>query len=98
MGTNAAEQAKEPAPRRAGATQPPPGRRSSIRHAGAFPVMVTTRSAYATSRREQEPIVTAQVHLIYEFRGGSWLALNANYYANGRTTVEGNVGWFGLSG
>ena len=40
-------------------------------------------------RREQEPIVTAQVHLIYEFRGGSWVALNANYYARGRTTVEG---------
>ena len=40
-------------------------------------------------RREQEPIVTAQVHLIYEFRGGSWVALNANYYARGRTTVDG---------
>jgi hypothetical protein len=40
-------------------------------------------------RREQEPIVTAQVHLIYEFGGGSWVALNANYYARGRTTVEG---------
>lgn len=39
--------------------------------------------------REQAPVVASQVHLVYEFRGGSWLALNATYYEGGRTTVDG---------
>ena len=39
--------------------------------------------------REQDPIVSTQVHLIYEFRGGAWLAVNGTYYTGGRTTVNG---------
>ena len=39
--------------------------------------------------REQEPIVSTQLHLIYEFAGGSWLAVNGTYYAGGRTTLDG---------
>lgn len=39
--------------------------------------------------REQAPIRATQLHLIYEFSRGAWLALNANYYAGGRTTVDG---------
>ena len=38
---------------------------------------------------EQDPIVSTQLHLIYEFRGGAWLALNGTYYTGGRTTVDG---------
>jgi hypothetical protein len=39
--------------------------------------------------REQEPIVSTQAHLIYEFGGGTWTAINATYYTGGRTTVDG---------
>jgi hypothetical protein len=39
--------------------------------------------------REQDPIVSTQVHLIYEFRGGAWLALNGTYYTGGQTKVNG---------
>jgi hypothetical protein len=44
---------------------------------------------YLGRRREQEPIFSTQVHLIYEFPGGTWTAVNATYYAGGRTTLDG---------
>ena len=44
---------------------------------------------YVGRTREQAPIVSTQAHLIYEFAGGSWAAVNATYYAGGRTTVDG---------
>ena len=40
-------------------------------------------------RREQEPIVSTQVHLIHEFPGGTWMAVNGTYYTGGRTTLDG---------
>jgi hypothetical protein len=40
-------------------------------------------------RREQDPVASAQLHLIFELAGGGWLALNATYYAGGRSTVNG---------
>jgi hypothetical protein len=39
--------------------------------------------------REQDPIASTQLHLIYEFQGGTWLAVNGTYYAGGRTTIDG---------
>ena len=44
---------------------------------------------YLGRTREQEPIVSTQVHLIYELSGGTWTAVNATYYAGGRTTLDG---------
>ena len=49
----------------------------------------TNDEFFGGKRREQDPVVSAQLHLIFEFSGGSWLALNANYYTGGRTTVNG---------
>jgi hypothetical protein len=50
----------------------------------------TTNDEYYLGRtREQEPVVATQLHLIYQFAGGTWLAVNANYYTGGRTTVDG---------
>lgn len=40
-------------------------------------------------RREQDPIFSVQGHLIYGFRSGIWLALDANLYRGGRTTIDG---------
>jgi hypothetical protein len=49
----------------------------------------TNDDYFGGKRREQDPVVSGQLHLIFEFSGGSWLALNANYYTGGRTTVNG---------
>lgn len=49
----------------------------------------TNDDFFGGRRRSQDPIVSAQLHLIFEFVGGSWLALNGTYYAGGRTTVDG---------
>lgn len=50
----------------------------------------TTNDDYFGGRtREQDPIVSTQLHLIYEFRGGRWLAINGTYYGGGRTTLDG---------
>jgi hypothetical protein len=41
---------------------------------------------------EQDPIYSVQGHLIYEFFPAFWAALNATYYAGGRTTIDGEKG------
>jgi Putative MetA-pathway of phenol degradation len=52
-------------------------------------LFTTNDDFFGGKRREQDPVLSAQLHLIFEFAGGSWLALNATYYAGGRTTVNG---------
>lgn len=47
---------------------------------------------YGGRTREQDPIYSSQLHLIHQFRSGAWTALNATYYAGGRTTVNGVQG------
>jgi len=39
--------------------------------------------------REQRPIASTQFHLEYVIRPGMWLAGNVNFYAGGRTIVDG---------
>ena len=41
------------------------------------------------SLRQQDPILTFQTHVSYQFRPRLWLAGNATYYTGGRTTVDG---------
>jgi Putative MetA-pathway of phenol degradation len=41
---------------------------------------------------EQDPLYSVQGHLIYEFVPAFWAALNATYYAGGRTTIDGEKG------
>ncbi len=43
-------------------------------------------------KREQEPIYSLQGHLIYNFQSGIWAALNATYYAGGKTSIDGVQG------
>ena len=38
----------------------------------------------------QEPIYSLQGHLIYGFRSGIWVSVDATYFAGGRTTLNGN--------
>lgn len=42
-------------------------------------------------RKEQQPVVSAQVHGIWEFRPGTWVSLSATWYGGGRSTVDGVV-------
>lgn len=42
--------------------------------------------------REQDPIASAELHLIKRLAGGSWVSLDANYYTGGRTVVGGVEG------
>lgn len=44
---------------------------------------------FGNSIRRQEPIVSLQGHLSYNFNGGVWLALDGNYFSGGQTTVDG---------
>jgi hypothetical protein len=39
--------------------------------------------------RQQDPIYSAQGHIIYTFPAHIWASIGANYYAGGRTTIEG---------
>lgn len=41
--------------------------------------------------REQDPIGSAEVHLIRQTDAGFWAALDLNYYVGGRTTVGGTL-------
>jgi hypothetical protein len=49
----------------------------------------TNHEFYGGQTREQDPVLATQLHLIYQFPGGTWLALDANYYTGGRTTLDG---------
>jgi hypothetical protein len=39
--------------------------------------------------RQQDPIYSAQGHVIYTFPAHIWVSIGATYYAGGRTTIEG---------
>ena len=40
------------------------------------------------NRREQDPVYSTQLHLIYMFMRGVWLGLDANYYYGGETSTN----------
>lgn len=39
--------------------------------------------------RAQDPIYSAQLHVVFNTRSGAWLALDGTLYTGGRTTVDG---------
>lgn len=41
--------------------------------------------------RSQDPIGSAQLHLLYTFRPRLWAAFDANFYTGGRTSVDGSL-------
>jgi len=52
-------------------------------------LFTTNHDFFGGKTREQDPIYSTQLHLIYQFRNGVWAAFNATYYSGGRTTVNG---------
>jgi len=55
--------------------------------AGVF-VFTDNNQPFRGNTLEQAPIYNLQGHLIYNFTPGIWGALDANYYAGGRTTMD----------
>jgi hypothetical protein len=56
----------------------------------ALPSFITSNDDFFGGKTlEQAPIYSVQGHLIYEFFPAFWAALDATYYAGGRTTIDG---------
>jgi hypothetical protein len=49
----------------------------------------TTNDNFVGTKREQDPIGSFQAHLSYNITPRFWLALDANYFTGGRTTING---------
>jgi hypothetical protein len=45
---------------------------------------------YLPGRREQDPIIALQAHLVRRFRPGLWASLDANFFSGGRQTIGCN--------
>jgi len=56
--------------------------------AGAWLYLDNT-NFYGGKTRHQDPLASAQWHVIYTFRARMWLALDANYYSGGRSSLNG---------
>jgi hypothetical protein len=52
----------------------------------------TNHDFFGGKTREQDPIYSAQTHLVFNSRSGRWLALDGTLYTGGRTTVDGVQG------
>lgn len=44
---------------------------------------------FIAGKREQEPIISIQAHLVRRFKPGFWAALDLNYFTGGRQTIDG---------
>ncbi|MGR8932990.1 MAG: transporter [Gammaproteobacteria bacterium] len=56
--------------------------------AGAY-VFTDNRDPFLGNTLQQEPLYTAQGHLIYSFGHGIWAAVDANYYTGGNLISDG---------
>ncbi len=84
-----------------------------VHNLGKWSMELTTAAGFFTdndeffngNRLEQEPVYSADAHLVYTFRPGLWLATSMGYLGGGQTATSGrsldnrlsNLGWgFGL--
>lgn len=56
--------------------------------AGAI-AFYTDNDDFQGQTRTQEPIYSAQGHVVYKFRNGIWLAMSSTYYTGGRSAING---------
>lgn len=49
----------------------------------------TDNDEFIGKTREQDPLYSAQIHLVYVFKNKMWISLDANRYIGGETTVDG---------
>jgi hypothetical protein len=52
-------------------------------------LFTTNDDFFGGTKLQQDPIGNFQGHVSYNFKNRMWVALDANYYAGGRTTVNG---------
>jgi len=53
-------------------------------------IFYTDNDEFDTDKtRQQDPIYSAQFHVIYSFPKNIWLAVGTTYYTGGRTTIDG---------
>lgn len=50
-----------------------------------------TNDEFLGQTREQDPILSTEIHVVKQIRPGLWAALDANYYVGGRTTIGDEV-------
>jgi hypothetical protein len=62
--------------------------RLTLEAAGAV-TLFTDNDDFVGQKKEQDPIYALQGHVVYNFKRGIWLALDATRYQGGRTTVNG---------
>jgi hypothetical protein len=55
----------------------------------AATIFTDNNDFYGGNTRQQDPVYSAQAHVIRGFSGGSWLSVDATYFAGGRTTFNG---------
>jgi hypothetical protein len=51
--------------------------------------LFSTNGDYQGRVRKQDPIVSTQTHVSYGFKPRLWVAFDANFYAGGRTSIDG---------
>jgi hypothetical protein len=56
--------------------------------AGAW-LFTDNEDFFGGSRRQQDPLATAQLHVSYTFRPRLWVATSATWYGGGETTLDG---------
>jgi hypothetical protein len=66
--------------------------RLTIEVAVGASIFTTNDDYFGGQRREQDPIYSTQLHLVYELRNGIWVALDGTYFWGGRTTINGVEG------
>ena len=59
---------------------------------GAVNLYTDNDDFFGGQHRSQDPIYSAQGHVIYNFRPGLWAAFDSTWYTGGRTTIDGVEG------
>ena len=52
-------------------------------------LFTANKDGFGGTTKRQDPIWSTQGHLSYNFPGGVWVGLDANYFGGGRTSVDG---------
>ncbi len=57
--------------------------------AGGATFFTTNDDFFGGHQRRQDPLYSGRANLVYNFRPGLWVSLDATFYAGGRTTLDG---------
>jgi hypothetical protein len=61
----------------------------TLEASAAASIFTDNNDFYGGNKRQQDPVYSVQGHVIHGFSGGSWISLDATYFAGGRTTFNG---------